>query len=336
MIKQNLPAHYVTSRNDIYNEYINYNNNLKIIYIKNMNYNITGDTLEKYLNLFLRLKAVVSGAEFYSMYNIFYNIEYITFICLGHGVNYFKPFLYKDYYGKIRYNKIVLPSDIIIKVAKKYGWTDNNIIKMGLPRWDLFDNSMKIKNKNQKILLNRSIFVMFTWRALNKGKDISPYYFKNIFKLIKNNELNKALENYNITLFISVHHNLLSNKNLINSNKNIKYINQENIISCLINSSLIISDFSSVIFDLIYQNKPFIIFIPDSEDKNIRELYTEEYFDVINGLKNGSIYFENKYFSIERAINKIIYYIKNNFKIENKLKKFYKNFKLKENFIQIS
>ena len=179
MIKQNLQAHYVTPRNDIYKEYINDNNNLKIIYIEKWNNYINGDTLEKYLDLILRLKSVVSGAEFLSIYNIFYNIEYITFICLGHGVDYFKPLLYKDYYGKIRYNKIVLPSDKIIKVAKKYEWRDSNIIKIGLPRWDLFDNnSMKIKklSKKKKILLNKSIFIMFTWRILKDGKNISPYY----------------------------------------------------------------------------------------------------------------------------------------------------------------
>ena len=93
MIKQNLSAHYVTERKDIFNQYISSNNeDLIIIPINNKQYNITGDSLEKYLNLFLKLKAVISGAEFYSIYNIFYYIEYINFICLGHGVNYFKPF----------------------------------------------------------------------------------------------------------------------------------------------------------------------------------------------------------------------------------------------------
>ncbi len=134
MIAQKIDAHYVTERIDIYTNYMNDNKGkLRIIPIKNKHYNITGDSLEKYLDLFLKLKVVISGAEFYSIYNIFYNIEYITFICLGHGVNFFKPFLYKDYYGNKRYNKIILPSNKIIEIAKKYGWTDSNIrsTKMG-------------------------------------------------------------------------------------------------------------------------------------------------------------------------------------------------------------
>lgn len=90
----------MSKREDIYNEYINSNNsylNLPIIY--DMHYYINGNFLEKYLDLFLRLKVVISGAMIYSFNNIFYNIEYITYICLGHGVSYLKDFLYKDYYS---------------------------------------------------------------------------------------------------------------------------------------------------------------------------------------------------------------------------------------------
>ena len=332
MLKQNMSAHYVTERKDIYNEFSNNDKDkLRIIPINNKQYNITGDTLEKYLNLFLRLKAVVSGAEFYSNYNIFFCIEYITFICLGHGVNYFKPFLYKDYYGYKRYNKIILPSETIIEIAKKYGWNEDNIIKIGLPRWDLFDNyhnNIKILSNETK-LINKYIFIMFTWRGLIKGKDISPYYFNNILKILNNYELNMALKKNNVFILISLHHNLLYMENLIKSNNFIKYIKQEDILESLIKSNLIISDFSSVIFDFIYQKKPFIIYIPDFEDPNISNLYTKEYIDTINYLKNNSIFCQNKFNTIEDTVNKIIFYINNNFKIEKKLKNYYNFFQFK-------
>jgi hypothetical protein len=72
MLRENMSAHYVTEREDIYNDYLVYKReSLKVIQIKNKQYNITGDTLEKYLDLFLRLKVVISGAEFYSMYILF-------------------------------------------------------------------------------------------------------------------------------------------------------------------------------------------------------------------------------------------------------------------------
>ena len=329
MIEQNLPAYYVTERKDIYSEFMNDN---KIIMIKNKQYSITGDTLEKYLDLFLRLKVVVSGAEFYSKYNIFYNIEYITFVSLGHGVNFFKHFLYGDYTGNNKYNKILIPSSIIAKIAKRYGWTDDNIVIIGLPKWDIFDNYFEEikKSSNNTKKLNQSIFMMFTWRELKKN-EMSPDYFKNIFKLLHNKKLNKELKKHRITLFLSLHHNLLSKKDLIKQNNIIKYIKQEDIFECLKKSSLIVTDFSSVVFDMIYQDKPFVLYIPDSDDTTINDLYSQEYLDIIYGLKNDSIYFENKFYDINDVVNKLVYYINNNFKIEEKIKKFCDYFGFKKN-----
>ena len=326
MIKQNFSAYYLTERKDIYQEY--YDNRTKfqkVIPIINKQYNITGNILEQYLPLFLRLKAVISGSEFFSKENIFLNINYITFICLGHGVNYFKPFLYEEYYGCKRYNKIILPSDRIISIARQYGWKKKNIIKIGLPKWDLFYNySLIMKNKFE----TKCIFMMFTWRNLREGKNISSHYFNNIFKLLKSFRLRKILNQNRVTLYISLHHNLLNNQNSIKGKTKAKYVNQEDIVKCLMKCNLVISDFSSVIFDFMYRKKPFIIFIPDSDDNNIKDLYDDDYFNVINGLKNDSIPFVNKFFTVKDTIKTIIYYIKTNFNLDLKLKKFYKTFNL--------
>ena len=273
MIRQKMPAFYLTARKDIYNQY--YDKNIKfqkVIPIINKQYNITGNILEKYLEFFLRLKSVISGAEFYSIENIFFKIEYITFICLGHGISYFKPFLYNDYYGAERYNKILLPSDKIISIAKQYGWKEKNIIKIGLPKWDLFNiYSLEIKNKSKE----KCIFMMLTWRNLKKGKKISPKYFNNIFQLLNNFKLNQLLYLKNITLYFSLHHNLLKKRRLFKNKKNLKYIKQETILDCLMKCDLVISDFSSIIFDFMYRKRPIIIFIPDSDDKNLRNYTTK-------------------------------------------------------------
>jgi hypothetical protein len=138
MIKLNLNAHYITQREDIYKKYNNskYSYNMPILYGSS---SIDGEFLEKYLKIFLKLKATISGAHIYSINNLFYNINYITYICLGHGISYLKDFLYNDYYSCKRYNKIILPnSKIIVSNAMKYGWKYNDIIKFGLPRWDIF------------------------------------------------------------------------------------------------------------------------------------------------------------------------------------------------------
>ena len=89
------------------------------------------------------------------------------------------------------------------------------------------------------------------------------------------------------------------------------------------------TDFSSVIFDLIYKRKPFIIFIPDVNDTHIKDIYTRNYYELIQSMKNGTIKFENKYLDINEAINKVIYYIDNNFKLDTQLKLFYDNLGIK-------
>jgi hypothetical protein len=324
MNKQNLSVHYMTKREDIYKNFSNYNLTLKNKIIFDFLY-INGNFLEKYLDIFLKLKSTISGAKIYSINNLFFNIEYITYICLGHGISYLKDFLYKDYYSSNIYDMILLPnSSLIISQAKKYGWKDKNIIKIGLPRWDIFDYNNDKINPFQ----NKSIFIMFTWRDINKGHEISKYYLKNIINLINNYALNVVLKDNNITLYFCLHHMMEKYKLLFSINKNIKYINQNQIIKCLINSDLIITDFSSVIFDFIIRKKPYIIFIPDSDDTDLKTIYSELYYNKINYLKNGSI-FQSRFMKIKDAVNKIIYYINNNFKLDSKMEKFYNYINLK-------
>ena len=78
-----------------------------------------------------------------------------------------------------------------------------------------------------------------------------------------------------------------------------------------------------------YRRKPFVIYIPDANDPEIINIYKSPYYELIKSMKNGTIVFENKYFNLDEAINKIIYYINNNFNIEPKLEKFYDSFGFK-------
>ena len=108
MINRNLNAHYLTMDYNIFEQTcikrMNCSNNLEIIYGSRK---INGDFLEKYLELILRLKAVITAEYYDCIDNLFYNIEYITFIFLGHGVTYIKSYLYEEYIHPKRYNKVL-------------------------------------------------------------------------------------------------------------------------------------------------------------------------------------------------------------------------------------
>jgi len=333
MLNNKEPVHYLTANIDIYNQYCNKKEKcLSVIYVNNNNYTINGDFIEKHLTLILKLKQVISsgGVSINFMNNLFYNLEYITYICMGHGVSYLKPFLYASdaWYGNKIYDKIIVPpSKKLISVAKNYGWKDVNIIKINLPRWDNYINSNSFISDYK--FYNNSIFVMFTWRRFKKDKNLSNYYFKNIYDLINNELLNNILKIHKINLLFTLHHKLNKYKMKFKNNKYIHFIEEKEISQCLSIVNLLISDFSSIIFDIIYRRKPFIIYIPDANDPEIENIYDKNYYELIKSLENGTIYFENKFFQLKQVINKIIYYIDNNYNLDKNLEIFYDSFDLK-------
>ena len=328
MIKENLNAHYLTMSTKIYNEYYsrysNYFNEMKIIFgIKKIN----GDFVEKYFDLLLKLKAVITAEQIEGIDNLFYNIDWITYIFLGHGVTYIKSFLYNDYLSFKKYNKLLLPaSEKFINLALEAGWKNEDIIKIGYPRWDkyyIYKNNNLIFQNNQE----KSIFLMFTWRKVKKGQYISRFYFNNLYNLLNNRKINYFLRKYNIKIFFCYHHKL-KNKMRINDNDNIRLIHQNDISTLLINSSLIITDFSSILFDAIVQKKPLILYIPDGLDPDLNDIYIHDYYETIIKLKNGLINLFEIFFEIKQVKKKIIYYIKNNFTLEEEKLQFYNGFRL--------
>ena len=330
-------VHYLTEKKELYQQF-NFKEEkcLKIILVNKSNYTIDGDFLQKYLTLILKIKKVISngGVNFDYINNIFYNIDYITYICVGHGVSFLKYFLYADdsCYGKKRYDKLLIPpSNILIDIAKKYGWEDENIIKINLPRWDKYNNNNLNNFKEESNIYNNSIFIMFTWRQLKKNKFLSSLYFKNIINLINNKKLNYEIKKKNIKVYFSLHHKLSRYQNHFKNNKYIEFIEENTISECLSKSNLVVSDFSSIIFDYIYRRMPFIIYIPDANEPHIDLIYDKNYFELIQSIKNGTINFINQYYEINKAINKIIFYIKNDFHLEPKFEQFYNHFNLKKN-----
>ena len=85
-----------------------------------------------------------------------------------------------------------------------------------------------------------------------------------------------------------------------------------------------------------YRRIPYIIYIPDAYDKEIENSYQRTYYELIQSLQNGSLYFENIFFDIKEVVNKIKYYIDNNFILESQLEKFYEAFDLRKGKISMN
>ena len=341
MIKRKYSVHYITEKKSLYHKYCyKIEDCLTIIPLNRRLYNNYGDFLQKYFILFLKVKVVISGRLVinHKISQLFYNLEYTTYIAVGHGVCYFKYDLYtkNQIYGINKNNKLLLPdSKPIITIAKKYGWKDKDIIRCNLPRWDKYDNDNTISEESKgRGLKSNSIFIMFTWRHIKKNKIISIDYIKNIINLLFNDNLNHYLVKYNIILYFSLHRFIYYKYKkkfeiMIKTKKNTEFIGQKQISECLTKTNLAVSDFSSIVFDLMYRKKPIIIYIPDANDPTIKDKYQKAYFQYIQSLKSGKMYFENVYVDLNETINKIIYYIKNNFTIDKRLQKLYDYFGFK-------
>ena len=147
---------------------------------------------------------------------------------------------------------------------------------------------------------------MFTWRGLKKKGKISDLYIINIFKLLNNKNLIKALKKNDITLYFAVHHSVKRFIKKFNVSKPIQYIQEKQIFECLSKTNLVVTDFSSIIFDMICRKKPYVIFIPDANDPNITKYYKIYYYNTIKSFKNSSLNILNKYFELDDAVKKII------------------------------
>jgi len=332
MINKNISSHYLTEKKKIYEKYCKGKKVCdSVIYVNEKSYKINDEFLENHLTLILKLDKVISsvGVNITFINNIFYNIDYITYICVGHGVSFFKYYLYKEYYGPNNFDKLLIPnSDLLISCTKKYGWKEENLIKMNLPRWDKYNHEKRqIRGKGN--MNENSVFFMFTWRELKTNKNVTLSYFENIIKILNNEILiNKAKENY-ITLYFSIHHKFIKYKDDFTINQYIKTVGEDDISDCLSKTSLIVTDYSSIIFDMIYRRKPYIIFIPDAYDPEIKINYLKTSYNIIKKFKYNHFSFENIFFDINSTVNKINYYIDNRFEIDLELIKLYNDFKFK-------
>lgn len=332
MIKLKLKAHYITMSWDIYDKFCLKNKkclkDFQIIYGIRI---IDGNTLEKYLELFLKLKAVIAAEKINDINNFFYNADYIVYIFLGHGVQYIKSYLYKDYLSPKKYNKMLLPpSKKIISVALDAGWKYENIIKISCPKFDNYNifqkDNFPLDNPEKS---ERSIFLMFTWRQVKYGKNVSLLYYDNLYNLLNDTDINEQLSLNNVKLYFCYHHTLKEKKIMnIEYNDNIRYISQHEISKLLKNSSLIITDFSAILFDAIVQRKPLILFIPDGLDPELKSIYTKEYYEIIRNIINRIVNLNEVFVDLKKVVDKIIYYIKNDFKLEKEKLSFYNKFRL--------
>lgn len=161
-------------------------------------------------------------------------------------------------------------------IKKNFGYKSEEVEYLGLARFDALIHS---KTNEKKIMY------MPTWRRWLKKADkktfVNSEYYSKIQSLINNEELKFLLKENKIELILCLHPSCEKFADLfINYDKNIKIGNtdEKDIQTFLKESSLLITDYSSVFFDFAYMEKPLIYYQFDAALFK-KKHYAEGYFN---------------------------------------------------------
>lgn len=178
----------------------------------------------------------------------------------------------------------------IVKDYTYYKFGQKEVVLTGFARHDKL-----LQNKN---INTKQIFIMPTWRQYLNGLMIGnsgvrelkenfkqSEYFQKWNSLLNNDSLKTLCELYFYTIVFNPHPNIMPYLKDFNLPSYIKIANQDESLQVLFcNSSLMITDYSSVAFEMAYLEKPVIYYQFDKEDFFTSHTLQKGYFDY---KKNG-------------------------------------------------
>jgi len=270
---------------------------------------------EKYKNIIFKIFGMLAktkyfltsfGAQDKYLAQFLRDNKYIDYIFMQHGVVFTTLRAFQSHHQNV-YDKILVSSSQEAELWTKYCNIDKkDLIKVGLPRWDLLNNLPKSKEK--------SIFLFPTWRMTFREKNFKDsQYYKSLVSLSNNKELNKILKDNSIKLYYGMHHVLKNNSLSDFKLDNVEIVDMLKVSDYIKKCDLLITDYSSIWVDFAFQNKPVLFYLMDYQDKYLNELDIQS---------SGTAYTQldklfNKCTTEQEVVNMIKLYIKRNFDLES-------------------
>ena len=321
MREMNIPAYYVVRKQTTLYQRLEAENKLDHIIVLNFSSRThPNEFMQKIWEVLLRTKCVLTsfGENSGTADMFFRKHPSWQYVFIQHGSIFTRDSVLCSWYlYPQKFDKFLVCSDREEKLFLKYGFPPEKLLKVGLPRWDLLNGLPKPKEK--------SILLMLTWRHVNSVIFENSLYRKNLLSLLHNEKLMKYLQQKNITVYFAPHHALKNNMNVdfdLSTEKHIKIVNTQDISQYIRQCSGLLTDFSSVSFDFMFQNKPVVFYILDRHDSSLQQFERED----LAKFDYKQYILPNVYFEEDDVINRVIEYCENDFKIDAATKKIYDSF----------
>ena len=201
-------------------------------------------------------------------------------------------------HGSSPMTHITTTSDYEQQIMDKYwGYTPQNAPVLGFTRWDVLEDTRTPEDE-------KMILVMPTWRAWLEEKPeedfIESDYFRNYMDMLSDESLAKCLKDNSVKLVFFIHpkfKDYLGRFNASSDNIELVQFGSRPLNEIMMKCSMLITDYSSVCWDVYYMGKPVIFYqfdydmymdqhgsYLDMEHELFGDRYTE-LSDVIEGIK---------------------------------------------------
>lgn len=233
------------------------------------------------------------------------------FVYLRHGVIGFKNMgsLFKKT-GNGDPDLYIASSELEKKIImENLKYDEEEVVITGLSRWDVLEDQSKFKKKKE-------ILLMPTWRPwlddVSEERFVNSDYYHYYINLLNSKRLKQLLENKNLMMNFYIHPKFMDHINKFHTkSKHIKIykFGEEKVNKLIMDCSLLITDYSSVAWDQLYQGKPTIFYQFDYKDY---EMLQGSYIDMTKDLFGDRVLEEND------LINSINDYSDNDFREKQK------------------
>lgn len=199
--------------------------------------------------------------EFY-----YYDIQHFRTVYLQHGVLHASLYV-QNSCENARAEKIVISSNFEMEnYTVNYNYREDELIPVGMPRYDRIDRSKAPKNKilfapSWRNYLTQSITAS-KW-SVTRTKIVGSDYYKKLSAFIESSRLQELLDKHDLHLELKLHPIIASATDLFEIKS--ERISLANSTVEITDYKMFITDFSSFVFDFACLNRPVMYFIPDYE-----------------------------------------------------------------------